>query len=142
MSGGNRKVKYTLTKLQLLAAGLFKYMWPFCYHQVLKRYAEPGKILTLCSRALQICCNLSGLILSGRSKGVPSASLLSFTKLASILCWGSSHDVSLEQIYKQYYSFLKILCNPLQNPLKNSSKFIKGINIVYQFCNEDSNELK
>ena len=32
MSGGNKKVTY----LKLLAADFFKYVWPFCYHQVLK----------------------------------------------------------------------------------------------------------
>ena len=36
MPGGNKKVIHTLTNLHLLAAGLFKYGWPFCYHQALK----------------------------------------------------------------------------------------------------------
>ena len=30
MLGGNKKVTHTET------VGLFKYMWPFCYHQALK----------------------------------------------------------------------------------------------------------
>ena len=38
--GGNKKVTHTSTNVQLnaqcLAAGLFKSMWPFCYHQALK----------------------------------------------------------------------------------------------------------
>ena len=36
MPGGNKKVTHTLSNLQLLAAGLFKYVWPFCYDQALK----------------------------------------------------------------------------------------------------------
>ena len=38
MPGGNKKVTYTLTSLQLSAAGLFKYVyvWPFYHHQTLK----------------------------------------------------------------------------------------------------------
>ena len=35
MPGANKKVTYTLTNLQLKAAGLFKYVRPFCYHQAL-----------------------------------------------------------------------------------------------------------
>ena len=37
MSGGNKKVTY-LNKpaAERSAAGLFKYVWPFCYHQALK----------------------------------------------------------------------------------------------------------
>ena len=42
MPGGNKKVTHTETNLQLnaqrSAAGLFKYVWPFCYHQLLKGY--------------------------------------------------------------------------------------------------------
>ena len=42
MPGGNKKVTHTKANLQLKAqrsaAGLFKYVWPFCYHQVLKGY--------------------------------------------------------------------------------------------------------
>ena len=33
MPGGNKKVAHTKTNLQLKAAGLFKYVWPFCYRQ-------------------------------------------------------------------------------------------------------------
>ena len=36
MPGGNKKVTHTYTNLQLSAAGLFKYVWLFCYHQALK----------------------------------------------------------------------------------------------------------
>ena len=36
MPGGNKKVTHTWTNLHLEAAGLFKYVWPFCYHQALK----------------------------------------------------------------------------------------------------------
>ena len=36
MPGGNRKFTHTETNLQLSAAGLFKYVRPFCYHQALK----------------------------------------------------------------------------------------------------------
>ena len=36
MPVGNKKVTHTLTNLQLSAAGLFEYAWPFCYHQALK----------------------------------------------------------------------------------------------------------
>ena len=36
MPGGNKKVTHTLTNLYLKAAGLFKYVWPFGYHQALK----------------------------------------------------------------------------------------------------------
>ena len=40
MSDGNKKVTHTYTNLQLnterSAAGLFKYVWPFSYHQALK----------------------------------------------------------------------------------------------------------
>ena len=36
MPGGNKKVTRTETNLQLSAAGLFKYVWRFCYHQALK----------------------------------------------------------------------------------------------------------
>ena len=36
MPSGNEKVTHTLTNLQLSAAGLFKHVWPFCYHQELK----------------------------------------------------------------------------------------------------------
>ena len=36
MPGGNKKVTDTWINLQLSAAGLFKYVWPFCYHQALK----------------------------------------------------------------------------------------------------------
>ena len=50
--GGNKKVRHTLTNLQLKAAGLFEYVWPFCYHKALKgqqrfvRYEEfVGQIL-------------------------------------------------------------------------------------------------
>ena len=38
MPDGNKNITHTSTKLQLLAAGLFKYVWPFSYHQALKRY--------------------------------------------------------------------------------------------------------
>ena len=34
--GGNKKVTHTQTNLQLKAAGLLKYVWPFCYQQALK----------------------------------------------------------------------------------------------------------
>ena len=34
MPGGNKKVTQTNKKLK--AVGLFKYVWPFCYHQTLK----------------------------------------------------------------------------------------------------------
>ena len=36
MPGGNKKVTYTYTNLQLSATGLFKHVRPFCYHQALK----------------------------------------------------------------------------------------------------------
>ena len=36
MPGGNKKVTHTQTILQLSPAGLFKYVWPFCYHQALR----------------------------------------------------------------------------------------------------------
>ena len=40
MPGGNKKVTDTQITLQLnaerSAAGLFKYVWPLCYHQALK----------------------------------------------------------------------------------------------------------
>ena len=37
MPGGNKKDTHTEKKnLQLKAAGLFKYVWPFCYDQALK----------------------------------------------------------------------------------------------------------
>ena len=37
MPGGNKKVTYTKTESwKLKAAGLFKYVWPFRYHQALK----------------------------------------------------------------------------------------------------------
>ena len=36
MPGGNKKVTHTQTNLQLKAADLFKYAWPFCYDQMLK----------------------------------------------------------------------------------------------------------
>ena len=40
MVGGNKKVTHTKRNLQLnaqrSAAGLFKYVWPFYYHQALK----------------------------------------------------------------------------------------------------------
>ena len=36
MPGGNKKITDTKTNLQLKAAGLFKYVLHFCYHQVLK----------------------------------------------------------------------------------------------------------
>ena len=36
ISGDKKKVTHTQVSLQLKAAGLFKYVWPFCYHQVLK----------------------------------------------------------------------------------------------------------
>ena len=36
MPGGNKKITHTSTNLQLKAAGLFKYAWPFCYYQALK----------------------------------------------------------------------------------------------------------
>ena len=36
MPGGNKKVIHTQTNLQLKTAGLFKNVWPFCYHQALK----------------------------------------------------------------------------------------------------------
>ena len=36
--GGNKKVTYWNLQLNAKrsAAGLFKYVWPFCYHQALK----------------------------------------------------------------------------------------------------------
>ena len=37
MPGGNKKVTYTSASLQLKPPGLFKYVWPFCYYQALKR---------------------------------------------------------------------------------------------------------
>ena len=40
MSGGNKKITHTWTNLQLKAAGLFKYVWPFCYQQRLKVYGN------------------------------------------------------------------------------------------------------
>ena len=42
MNGGNKKVAHTWANLQMKAAGLFKYLWPFCYKQVLK-----GKLLLI-----------------------------------------------------------------------------------------------
>ena len=36
MLGGNKKDTYTQANLKLSAAGLFMYMWPFCYHQELR----------------------------------------------------------------------------------------------------------
>ena len=36
MPGGNKNVTHKLENLQLSAAGLFKYVWPFSYHQALK----------------------------------------------------------------------------------------------------------
>ena len=44
MPGGNKKVRHTQTNLQLSAAGLLKYMQPFCYHQALKelKHLEKG----------------------------------------------------------------------------------------------------
>ena len=36
MLGGNKKVTHTETNLQLSAAGLLKYVWPFSYHLALK----------------------------------------------------------------------------------------------------------
>ena len=36
MPGGDKKVTHTYANLQLKAAGLFNYVWPFCYHQALK----------------------------------------------------------------------------------------------------------
>ena len=38
MPGGNRKVTYLNLPLdaERSAAGLFKYVWSFCYHQALK----------------------------------------------------------------------------------------------------------
>ena len=36
MPGGNKKLTHTLTNLQMIPAGLFKCVWPFCYHQALK----------------------------------------------------------------------------------------------------------
>ena len=38
MPGGNKKDTHTQTNLQLKAAGLFKYVSSFCYHQALKGY--------------------------------------------------------------------------------------------------------
>ena len=35
IAGGNKEVTHTLTNLQR-AAGLCKYVWPFCFHQALK----------------------------------------------------------------------------------------------------------
>ena len=36
MSGGNKKVTYTYTNLQLWPADLFTYVLSFCYRQALK----------------------------------------------------------------------------------------------------------
>ena len=36
MPGGKKKVARTETNLLLKAAGLFRYVWPFCYYQALK----------------------------------------------------------------------------------------------------------
>ena len=36
MPGGNKRVAHTWTNLYLSAAVLFKYVWPFCYHQALE----------------------------------------------------------------------------------------------------------
>ena len=36
MPSGNKKATYTYTNLQVKTAGLYKYVRPFCYHQVLK----------------------------------------------------------------------------------------------------------
>ena len=36
MPGGNKKFSHSQTNLQLKAAGLFKYVLPFYYHQALK----------------------------------------------------------------------------------------------------------
>ena len=35
MPGGNKEVTYAQTNLQLIAAGLFKYVWSFCYQHAL-----------------------------------------------------------------------------------------------------------
>ena len=43
MPGGNKKDTYTYTNLQLSAAGLFKDVWRFCYHQALKGYEGCSK---------------------------------------------------------------------------------------------------
>ena len=34
--GGNKKATYTQTNAKRSAVDLFKYVWPFCYHQALK----------------------------------------------------------------------------------------------------------
>ena len=36
MPSGNKKATYTYTNLQVKTSGLYKYVRPFCYHQVLK----------------------------------------------------------------------------------------------------------
>ena len=36
IAGGSKEVTHTLTNLQRSAAGLCKYVWPFCFHQALK----------------------------------------------------------------------------------------------------------
>ena len=54
MPGGNKKVTtHTWTNLQLSAAGLFQYVWPFCYHQALKGWAMNKMCKTI--RHPQIC---------------------------------------------------------------------------------------
>ena len=46
MPGGNKKVTH-LNKPAAEAAGLFKYVWSFCYHQALKGYCHTKCILFL-----------------------------------------------------------------------------------------------